>query len=69
MLLLYMYVAEDNNTRVLFEKAVSSVPSDKARLVNALRIVLNYYFCITHVHVHVLSLRITIYFWDIPSLL
>ena len=27
--------AEDNNTRVLFEKAVSSVPSDKAGLVSA----------------------------------
>ena len=66
-----MYIAEDNNTRVLFEKAVSSVPSDKARLVMPLWIVLNYYFCIIHVHVpvHVLSLRITIYFRDIPSLL
>lgn len=26
-----VYFSEDNNTRVLFEKAVSSVPSDKAR--------------------------------------
>ena len=32
---------------MLFEKAVSSVPSDKARLVMPLWIV----FCITHVHV------------------
>ena len=27
------FISEDNNTRVLFEKAVSSVPSDKARSV------------------------------------
>ena len=42
-MLLYVFTAEDNNTRVLFEKAVSSVPSDKARLAS-------YY--IVHVYMH-----------------
>ena len=28
-----LLVADDNNTRVLFEKVLSSMPKDKARLV------------------------------------
>lgn len=29
-----LFVADDNNTRVLFEKVLSSMPKDKARFVN-----------------------------------
>ena len=54
-MLLYVFTAEDNNTRVLFEKAVSSVPSDKARLASYYYIVHalhDFFTCIASLHMY-----------------
>ena len=33
---MFLFVLDDNNTRVLFEKVLSSMPKDKARFVTVL---------------------------------